>query len=243
MIAGVPVAAYCGRAPLPPELSGAWNFDPLLLVVLVGGGLWLLRHNSGSRAAVAGALAALLVAFVSPLCALTSALFAARAAHHLLLVAVAAPLLALALPRRDGGGVALPLAASSLTLWVWHVPSLYAAALSDVAIYWLMQISLLATGAWLWRHVLAPTTPMVTALAAIVAAFGQMGLLGALLTFAPEPLYAQHFVAPLAYGLQPLADQQLGGLIMWVVASLPYAVIAVVAVRRGWPVSARSTPA
>ena len=48
----------------------------------------------------------------------------------------------------------------------------------------------------------------------------QTGLLGALLTFAGRPLYAAHLSTTAAWGLTPLEDQQLAGLIMWIPASL-----------------------
>ncbi|MDP2780641.1 cytochrome c oxidase assembly protein, partial [Devosia sp.] len=57
----------------------------------------------------------------------------------------------------------------------------------------------------------------VTALASAT----QMGLLGALLVFAPQPLYLPHLATTLAFGVSPVDDQQLGGLIMWVPANLP----------------------
>jgi putative membrane protein len=54
-----------------------------------------------------------------------------------------------------------------------------------------------------------------------VATFGvQTGLLGALLTFAGRPLYAAHISTTASWGLTPLEDQQLAGLIMWIPASL-----------------------
>jgi putative membrane protein len=60
----------------------------------------------------------------------------------------------------------------------------------------------------------------------------QMALLGALLTFAPTALYAPHYFTTQLYGLTPVEDQQLGGLIMWV-ASLPlYAAAAAPAIAR-----------
>ncbi|WP_246450478.1 cytochrome c oxidase assembly protein [Sphingomonas rhizophila] len=43
----------------------------------------------------------------------------------------------------------------------------------------------------------------------------QMGLLGALITFAANPLYAPHFSVTAPWGLSPLEDQQMAGLIMW----------------------------
>jgi putative membrane protein len=47
-----------------------------------------------------------------------------------------------------------------------------------------------------------------------------MGLLGALITFAPRPLYPPHFATTYAWGIPPLADQQLGGVIMWIPAGV-----------------------
>jgi putative membrane protein len=62
----------------------------------------------------------------------------------------------------------------------------------------------------------------------------QMALLGALLTFAREPLYTIHAVAPLDWGFTPLGDQQLGGLIMWGPAALPFMVVGAVLACRQW---------
>ena len=47
-----------------------------------------------------------------------------------------------------------------------------------------------------------------------------MSLLGAVLTFAPSPLYAPHLLTTAAWGLRPLDDQQLGGVLMWVPAGV-----------------------
>ena len=64
------------------------------------------------------AVGVLAVAFISPPCALSSALFSARVVHHALLVAVAAPLLARAWPARRAGTVASAIAASTVVLHV-----------------------------------------------------------------------------------------------------------------------------
>ena len=85
-------APYCGPGPAPDEWLARWNPDPVLLVVLAAVlGLVLWRTSGRERAAGVAAVAVLALIFVSPLCALSSALFAARTAHHVLLVAVAAP--------------------------------------------------------------------------------------------------------------------------------------------------------
>lgn len=48
------------------------------------------------------------------------------------------------------------------------------------------------------------------------------GLLGALLTFAPVPLYDLDPAGPASWGLSPLQDQQLVGLVMWVPGGMAY---------------------
>jgi putative membrane protein len=221
--------AYCGPAPLPGEFAASFNFDPVLLVALAGLAIALRRDRAGLAAVVV-----LAIAFVSPLCALSSALFAARVVHHILLVAVAAPLLALAFPARRVGDPALPFAISTAILWAWHLPAAYDAALANVAVYWVMQATLLGGALLFWRAVLCDARSPVERLVFVIAAFAQLGLLGAILTFAGQPLYSAHALAPLAWGLTPLEDQRLGGLIMWVPAGIPYAIAAALIARRGW---------
>ena len=220
---------YCGPAPLPGELWQSWNFDPWLLTALA-----LLAFMSIRNTRALLAVAVLAIAFVSPLCALSAALFSARVVHHVLLVAVAAPLLALAWPARRSGSLPLGFAVSSAILWGWHAPPAYDLALSHVGVYWIMQLSLVLSALWFWRAIFARATSPVESITYIVAGFAQMGMLGALLTFAPDALYAVHALAPFDWGLTPLADQQLGGILMWVPAGFPYAVAAAVVARRGW---------
>ncbi len=220
---------YCGPPPLPSEIWTSWNFDPVLIGTLLALAAVVRRDLAGLTGVTVLALA-----FVSPLCALSSALFSARVAHHVLLVAVAAPLLARALPADRVGPIALPFALATTTLWFWHVPAAYDLALSHKGVYWAMQVTLTASAVWFWRGVLDRRRDPVDALIFVVAGFAQMGMLGALLTFTSKQLYAAHALAPLEWGLTPLADQQLGGLMMWVPAGLPYAVAAALVARRGW---------
>jgi putative membrane protein len=221
-----PVIAYCGPAVLPGDVWTRWNLDPWLLAGLVLLALALARRWSrdGRTGWAAIALPLIVVVFVSPLCALSSALFAARALHHLLLIAAIAPLLALAFPQRRRGPLPLSalVAAQAIVLWFWHVPQAYVWGLATVPAYWLMQGSLFGSAWLLWRAILAPTAWPGPALVALAATVGQMGLLGALLVFAPQPLYAVHFATTWPWGLSPLADQELAGLLMWVPAVLPY---------------------
>jgi putative membrane protein len=201
-----------------------WNFDPLLIAGLAALALAVGCGRSRNAPAGYGAIALMVVVFVSPVCALSSALFSARVFHHVILVAAVAPLLASAFPLRRAGSP--PLAALVVThaviLWLWHAPGPYDWGLATVAAYWLMQGSLLGSGLLLWRAILAPAAQPGPALVALAATVGQMGLLGALIVFASRPLYAVHFASTQPWGLSPLADQQLAGLLMWVPAILPY---------------------
>jgi putative membrane protein len=216
--------AYCGPAAVPEDFWTRWNGDPVLIGIFFTLIIVVARGRTSNARAGWSAIALMALIFVSPLCALASALFSARVLHHVLLIAAVAPLLALAFPMRRLGS--LPLAAlvgvNAIILWLWHTPGLYTWGLASVPAYWLMQTSLLASAWLLWRAILAPTTQRGPALVALVATIGQMGLLAALIVFAPRPLYLVHSASTAAWGMSPLTDQQLAGLLMWVPASLPY---------------------
>jgi putative membrane protein len=218
---------YCGSAPAPEDLLLRWNTDPVLLCALGGLALVLWRYRrSGSGARDAILLLVLLVtAFVSPLCALSSALFSARALHHVILISLAAPLAALLLPQENRLLDRIPSWASFLghtaILWAWHLPGPYAFALSGSAAYWILEAPLLVTAVLLWHDILHPRR-IGAGLGVCAGTLLQMSLLGAILTFASAPMFEAHFLTTEAYGLSALEDQQLAGLLMWVPASLIY---------------------
>jgi putative membrane protein len=232
--------SYCGPAPDAASWMAQWNFDPVLVALLATMALAASRLPAPRRSAGLVATALLAFAFLSPLCGLTVALFAARAVHHLLLFAVVAPLLAIAWPPRRPPATGTALAIATVLLWSWHLPALYTAALGNIGLYWAMQALLLWSGARYWAS-LRGAAPLESA-AGIAGGAVQMGFLGAVLTFATRPLYAPHLATTAAFGLGPLADQQLAGLIMWVPGMAPYAVAAAWLARRRWRgLSARPT--
>jgi putative membrane protein len=219
-------------APQPVDLWLRWNFDPLVLLPLAALALYpwvsgFKRH----RMAVTAAAGVLLLVFVSPLCASASALFSARSVHHLLLAACAAPLLAVALRNNFRIGAGAALLAHAAAFWVWHFPPVYAMALASDAVYWAMQLLLLGTGVAFWSSVWRPGTSPAAAIGGLAGNMMQMGLLGALLTFAPKAFYGPHFFVTQPWGLTPLEDQQLAGLIMWV-ASIPIFLVPLLALGR-----------
>jgi putative membrane protein len=230
-MAGQPLVwvPYCGAAPLPGELLFRWNLDPVLLAALGAAALslWRAGRTREQRRFGLVALVLALALFVSPFCALSSALFAARVTHHVLLTAALAPLIVHALPPERlsrPGSLAAWTGLHAAVFWLWHAPVLYGEALSHDALYWVMQLSLLGTAVGFWAALRRASGP--AAIGALLFATVQMGLLGALLTFSGSPLYVPHFLTTQPWGLSPLEDQQLGGIIMWAPAAGLYLGIA-----------------
>ena len=112
----------------------------------------------------------------------------------------------------------------SAVLWFWHLPGPYGWALESASVHALEHACFFLTSLMFWSLVLQPLGRRrmeygETLL--FVATFGvQNGLLGALLTFAGRPLYVAYLPTTAVWGLTPLEDQQLAGLIMWIPASL-----------------------
>ena len=227
---------YCGPAPSPEAVWTAWNLAAFPLLLSASPLLVALVRPEVRKGPAVLASAALFVAFVSPLCALTVALFAARGVHHLVLVLIAAPALALAWPRGVPGARMAGFLGLSLFLWLWHLPAAYDLAWGSSLFYWLMQAGLIGSAWAFWSHVFrgAGAWERVSGVGLILALAGQMGLIGAILSFAPRILYPHHLASAPAYGLDALADQQLAGLVMWVPGMLPLALLGVVLLRRGW---------
>jgi putative membrane protein len=224
---------YCGAAPLPAEWIGRWNFDPLLLAALALAAAWLWRSRSADRRAGFSALAVAAFLFVSPFCAMGSALFLVRVIHDVILAAVLGPLvMATARLHERGvpGSLVLWTAIHALVFWAWHAPPLYEAAMSSSFAFWLMQLTITASAALWWAKVLR--APAAGGVAALLATLVSMGLLGALLTFAGSAFYAQHWLTTSAWGLSPLEDQQLAGIVMWAPAGAIYLLAAMVVLYR-----------
>ena len=223
--------SYCGS---PPEPGGLWerfNLDPVLIIALAGLVAVHLHHVRAEHSKwVLGGWAIAAFAFISPLCALSVSLFSARVGQHMVLVLLAAPLIAFGLPRSNeasGRDLLLSSLAFALPLWLWHMPTPYAATFRSDAIYWAMHVSLFGGAILLWRDLLHHRAEGgLAVLVAGLAASVQMGLLGAILTFVPTALFRVHYLTTSDWGMSPLADQQLGGLIMWVPGLLLFLVAA-----------------
>jgi putative membrane protein len=193
---------------------------------------------------------ALVGALVSPLHWLGEHLFTAHMVEHEVIMALAAPCLVLARPvgaflwalppglrcrlgqiarrstvRATWRAVTRPLAATVLhgvAIWAWHVPALFDATVIHVGLHRLQHLSFLVTALLFWWALLR----RCDAGAASVHLFLTMlhtGALGALLAFAPQVFYAVQTAGAAGWGLSPLEDQQLAGLVMWIPAGTVYA--------------------
>jgi putative membrane protein len=193
-------------------------------------------------AAAAAALAALACVWLTPLTGALPGPFSAHMATHMTVVAVAAPLLALALagtafdPVRRLPAPLLAVPASLvelLVVWGWHAPALHDLARRSSFGFVAEQATFLASALVVWlcvaapdrrgsphddgptRHQPASGSTRATGVIALLLTSMHMTLLGALLALAPRPLYHAHAAAQ-------LADQQLGGALMLAVGGAVY---------------------
>jgi cytochrome c oxidase assembly factor CtaG len=211
---------------------------------------------------------ALAAALLPPIDTMAAHLFSVHMVQHELMMVVAAPLLVTGRPL-EAWTWALPatwrplLAAATrvrplragwkaathpvgawilhaVALWVWHAPRFFEASLASRGVHELQHASFLGTALLLWWSVLGRDARRngATSLGSLFTTLLHTGALGALLTFAPTVWYPTYAAAG-AYGLTPLEDQQLGGLVMWAPGGLAY-LVAGLAIVASW---LRSSPA
>jgi len=116
------------------------------------------------------------------------------------------------------------------SLAFWHLPGPYQAALAHDRVHALEHLSFICTGLLFWWVAVRQEGPGrlhpgMRVLYVFTAGLPG-GLLGALLTFAGRPLYATQSAGAPLWGLTPLEDQQLAGLIMWMPGALFYLCVA-----------------
>ena len=269
--AGALPAAALAVGALP---AGGLQLDPLPLAgILLTGALYargyvaIARRSRGlgprSAACFFAGLAALTIAVAPPLAGLSHLLLSAHMIQHLLLMAVAPPLLVCGRPaqvlwaaaspalrhRLHGLGKLPPLRAAAragrsalvvvplsvVALWAWHAPALYQAALRNEAVHAAEHLCLFGTALALWR--LAVGAPARNRHGQALLSMFVSGLagaaLGAVLTFSATVLYPAYGSGPRTWGLTPLEDQQLAGSIMWVPPAL-LSLATMVALAHAW---------
>jgi putative membrane protein len=112
------------------------------------------------------------------------------------------------------------------TLWFWHAAVPYDAALKSEVLHAVEHTSFVVTGLLFWRVVVGGRwAGRVSQGLGLMLVFGmalQSVFLSVLLTFAGTPWYSGYATTTRAWHLEPLADQQLAGVIMWVPAGMIY---------------------
>lgn len=124
----------------------------------------------------------------------------------------------------------------AVVLWAWHIPAWFQATIDNDWIHALQHFSFLFSALLFWWAIMHGRHKMVGYGLATLYMFTtalHSGALGALITFAQSVIYPAYSTTTFAWGLTPLEDQQLGGLIMWVPAGLVY-LIAALALIAGW---------
>jgi putative membrane protein len=118
-------------------------------------------------------------------------------------------------------------------LWVWHVPVLYEATLHSEWIHAAQHASFFGTAMLFWwsviEHAGRTRAGHGVSVLSIFTTAVHSSVLGALLTFSLTVWYPIYAERAALWGLTPLQDQQLGGLVMWVPAGLIYVVAALAA--------------
>ena len=193
-----------------------------------------------------GALAGLLVALNGPLHDLSDGyLFSAHMVQHLVLMLVVPPLLLTGLPAGMADGMLAPVLARPSTaalargltrplpaialyavgLIAWHLPAPYNLALEVHGWHVVEHLVLLATAVIGWWPIASPSRRLpplpYAAQLLYLFVFGMpMTVVAAMITAAERLLFPLYAAAPRLFDLTPLADQRLGGVIMWVPSGL-----------------------
>lgn len=179
-------------------------------------------------------LCVLALALVSPIDAESANALSWHMVQHLLIISVAAPLLAVGRPvellfetlpyrltaRRvewhATWGMGVAGVAALATLVVWHVPTLYQAALSSEPAHIVEHATLLLTSMWLWAALISAETLGVSVVWLFVLTLPTTAF-GVAMTIARTPWYSDYVRTTRA---DAVSDQQLAGVVMWAFGGL-----------------------
>jgi putative membrane protein len=201
-------------------------------------------------------LCALVIALLSPLDALSDVLFSAHMGQHEILMLVAAPLLVMGKPwltatwtlparwrattirslrrpvLRPWQTVTTPvtiLVLHALALWIWHIPGFFEGALENETVHAFQHLCFFLTAALFWWALVQGRYGRAGYGAAALFVFltaMHSGILGALMTLTGKLWYPIYDARSRSVGVDPLVDQQLAGLIMWIPAGVVLAALA-----------------
>lgn len=149
-------------------------------------------------------------------------------------------------------GFVIPWLVGTGTIWLWHLPVLYNAALANENIHVIEHLTFLLASILFWWPILSPLPeerlpsetrfPLLPRVAYLVLAVIACDILGALLAYSPPGLYPAYLKPDDVYGILPLlrdrwgispsVDQQAGGLLMGLTADPVYIFFALSAMAK-----------
>lgn len=234
--------------------------DTVLLIasgVLYAIGAARTKLKWWQMACFAGGWLVLVIALDSPLHEWAEQLFSAHMAQHELLMMVAAPLMVLGRPliaflwvlpirwrvrigrARVWHVLSGPIVATvlhALALWIWHLPSLYQATIHNEAIHAAQHLSFFLTAAIFWWALIHGRYGRMGYGVAVTYVFftaAHSGILGALIALSPTVIYPIYQSTTARWGIDPIDDQQLAGILMWIPAGVVFTIVGV-ALFAGW---------
>jgi putative membrane protein len=222
--------------------DASWTFSPgAILLLLAATGVYVARWRrsgapTGRLLLFLAGIACVAAAILSPLDRLAEQLLSMHMVQHLLLLDLAPILIILSftkillrpatkrlMPIEKGAGFlahpAFAVVFYAGAMWIWHIPALYDAALENAGLHVFEHLVMSAAGGLYWWHVLSPIRPRVplqglSGAAYMLSTKVLLGILGVVLTFAPESFYAFYEDQPRFWGLSAQEDQAIAGAIM-----------------------------
>jgi putative membrane protein len=168
-------------------------------------------------------------------------LFSAHMVQHLLLTLLLPPLLIAGTPgwllrpllqhpavRAVARFLTKPVVAAllySATIAVWHLTPFYELMMRNHDVHIATHLMFIVAATILWWPVMSPAPelprlPYGMGMLYLFLVGIPMQFVAAMITLSDQVLYPWYSVAPRTWGLTPLEDQQLGGLLMWVPGNL-----------------------
>lgn len=206
-------------------------------------------------AGVAG-FAALYIALAGPFDAFAAEAFWLHMIQHLIISLIAAPLLLLASPMpaylwampetvRMGAGellreeapikrglkwlidprITVPLFIG--TLFAWHAPALFSAALDNDSVHYLQHFSFFVTAALFWWPIIGPA-PVRSKLSYpqrliyLLTVVTPTAVLASIITMSRSVIYDDYIGTPTHWNMTALEDQTMAGLILWIPGNALY---------------------
>ncbi len=179
-------------------------------------------------------------------------LFSAHMFQHILFILVVPPLLILGIPKwlvekgmkfilfrkteRFFNRPAISWIAAAGAMWFWHAPPIFNAALANETIHIIQHLSLMVAGSIFWWYIIDPLKenrrhPLFMVLY-IFTACAACSMLGILIAYSSPGIYPAYLhpddtwgllsIIRNQWGISPLADLQIGGLLMWVPVCFVY---------------------